>query len=125
MPLDRSKVHSLLLLLQEAVEPSPVARRTRGVQAEARRSGEAGEADRGQFVQNPGSYATTPQPQLPEAVRHCAAVCCRRAAVAAVAQAVAAEAKTRHNWRSVMTQIATKYVADPHKYGDGSGYGGR
>ena len=39
----------LLLLLQEAVEPSPVARRTRGVQAEARRSGEAGEADRGQL----------------------------------------------------------------------------
>jgi hypothetical protein len=35
------------------------------------------------------------------------------------------EAKTRSNWRSVMTQIATKYVADPHKYGDGSGYGGR
>ena len=40
------------------------------------------------------------------------------------AQAVAAEAKTRSNWRSVMTQIATEYVADPHKYGDGSGYGG-
>ena len=37
----------------------------------------------------------------------------------------AAEAKTRSNWRSVMTQIATEYVADPHKYGDGSGYGGR
>jgi hypothetical protein len=45
--------------------------------------------------------------------------------VAAAVQAVAAEAKTRHNWRSVMTQIATEYVADPHKYGDGSGYGGR
>ena len=69
--------------------------------------------------------ATAPQPQLPEAVRNCAAVCCRRAAAAAAAQAVAAEAKTRHNWQSVMTQIATKYVADPHKYGDGSGYGGR
>ena len=39
----------LLLLLQEAVEPSPIARRTTGVQAEARRSGEAGEADRGQL----------------------------------------------------------------------------
>ena len=65
--------------------------------------------------------ATTPQPQLPEAVRHCAAVCCRRAAAVAAVQAVAAEAKTRHNWRSVMTQIATEYVADPHKYGDGSG----
>ena len=39
----------LLLLLQEVVEPSPIARRTTGVQAEARRSGEAGEADRGQL----------------------------------------------------------------------------
>ena len=39
----------LLLLQEEAVEPSPIARRTRGVQAEARRSGEAGEADRGQL----------------------------------------------------------------------------
>ena len=39
----------LLLLLEEVVEPSPIARRTRGVQAEARRSGEAGEADRGQL----------------------------------------------------------------------------
>ena len=45
--------------------------------------------------------------------------------MAAAVQAVAAEAKTRSNWRPVMTQIATKYVADPHKYGDGSGYGGR
>jgi hypothetical protein len=48
-------------------------------------------------------------------------VCCRRAAAVAAVQAVAAEAKTRHNWRSVMTQIATEYVADPHMYGDGSG----
>ena len=69
--------------------------------------------------------ATAPQLQLPEAVRHCAAVCCCRAVVAAAVQAVAAEAKTRSNWRPAMTQIATKYVADPHKYGGGSGYGGR
>jgi hypothetical protein len=34
--------------------------------------------------------ATTPQPQLPEAVRHCAAVCCCRAVAAAAVQAVAA-----------------------------------
>ena len=47
------KFSLLLLLLQEAVEPSPVARRTTGVQAEARRSGEAGEADRGQLRAEP------------------------------------------------------------------------
>ena len=38
--------------------------------------------------------ATAPQPQLPEAVRHCAAVCCCRAVAVAAVQAVAAEAKT-------------------------------
>ena len=77
------------------------------------------------FVQNPGSYATTPQPQLPEAVRHCAAVCCCKGSGGGRGAGRRSEAKTRSNWRSVMTQIATKYVADPHKYGDGSGYGGR
>jgi hypothetical protein len=69
----------LLLLLQEAVEPSPIARRTTGVQAEARRSGEAGEADRGQLRAEPrlvrNHHGGSPSSGLPtdDLRRDCAA----------------------------------------------------
>ena len=89
-PYDRKKVHHgclrrmcpqycpkfsllLLLLLQEAVEPSPVARRTTGVQAEARRSGEAGEADRGQLRAEPRLVRNHPPTA---AARGSSSLCC-------------------------------------------------
>ena len=119
------KFSLLLLLLQEAVEPSPVARRTTGVQAEARRSGEAGEADRGQLRAEPRLVRNHPPTA---AARGSSSLCCcvlLQGSGGGRGAGRRSEAKTRSNWRSVMTQIATKYVADPHKYGDGSGYGGR